>query len=387
MMTSVLAGTAQDVAINIYDEWNNSLSCEDSVQGKEAVNIVLRVSWDQAKLVISSSTTSSLENIVKRLKEFVLQQKRRSERTFLLMWPENVIAAPLSSIDETDSKNKTTNSGMCIYEVLPSIPCRQLVMSILVGDKYNHWVWGTEESYLPLLQALGFTITNDIHHICYMGSMSIIGNSVCLACLHGRRFQETEWAIFSLRNVSASFTTQAIPSFISSIRTRSGLKDRRICQQIVSASLEKSKNGGPLCGSVYRVQNKGNMPILTSQPIDQWVSFVCIDHHIHPDSPQTKLFKYTKKLNISQIFGIPPLELKMTHDHFYPIKSHSITERDEEQQQVTAKVVCAFHTAFHHSIAITTSAEHYFFLHNLVKDCLDYYTAHRKGKLCRACHF
>jgi len=114
MMTSVLAGTARDVAINVYDEWNNSLSSLSSVQGKEAVNITLRVSWDQAKLVISNSTTSSLENIVKRLKEFVLQQKRRSERTFLLMWPENVIAAPLSSVDETDSKKKTNNSGMWI---------------------------------------------------------------------------------------------------------------------------------------------------------------------------------------------------------------------------------------------------------------------------------
>ena len=112
MMTSVLAGTARDVAINIYDKWNNDLSHEDrSVQGKEAVNIVLRVSWDQAKLVISNSTTSSLENIVKRLKEFVLQQKRRSERTFLLMWPENVSTA--LSVDETDSKNKINNSGIC----------------------------------------------------------------------------------------------------------------------------------------------------------------------------------------------------------------------------------------------------------------------------------
>ena len=210
--------------------------------------------------------------------------------------------------------------------------------------------------------------------------MSITGNSVCLACLHGRRFQETEWAIFSLRNVSASFSTQAIPSFISTRSVGYGLKDRRICQQIVSASLRNDKNGG-LCGSVYRVKNKGNMPILTSQPIDQWVSFVCVDHHIHPSSPQTKLFKYTKKLNISEIFGIPPLELKMTHDHFYPTKSHSVVECDIEQ--VTARVVCAFHTTFHNSIAITTSAEHYFFLHNLVKDCLDYYTTHRKGELSK----
>jgi len=121
MMTSVLAGTARDVAINVYDEWNNSLSLS-SVQGKEAVNITLRVSWDQAKLVISNSTTSSLENIVKRLKEFVLQQKRRSERTFLLMWPENVIAAPLSSVDETDSKKETNNSGMWVLPYVVAGP-------------------------------------------------------------------------------------------------------------------------------------------------------------------------------------------------------------------------------------------------------------------------
>lgn len=234
---------------------------------------------------------------------------------------------------------------------------------------------------MPLLQALGFSVNNNTHHVCFMGTMNIKGNSVCLACLHGRRFQETEWAIFSLRNISASFSSQAIPSFISSACSRSagyGLNDRRICQQIVSACLRKV-DGAPLCGSVYRVKNRGNMPILTSQPIDQWVSFVCIDHHIHPNYPQTKLFKYTKKLNISEIFGIPPLELKMTHDHFYPSKSNSIT--DNIEQQVTARVVCAFHATFHNSIAITTTAEHYFFLHQLVKDCLEYYTSHRKGEL------
>jgi len=111
MMSSVLAGTARDVTFNIYDEWN--LSHEDhSVQGRESVNVVVGVSWDQAKLVISNSTTSSLENIVRRLKEFVLQQKRRSERTFLLMWPENVIAAPLSGTDETDNKKETNKSGL-----------------------------------------------------------------------------------------------------------------------------------------------------------------------------------------------------------------------------------------------------------------------------------
>jgi len=226
---------------------------------------------------------------------------------------------------------------------------------------------------------MGFTVTNSEHSVSFMGTISITGNSVCLACLHGPTFRETEWAIFSLCDIMVTFSTQAIPSFISSAHSRRvgwGLDNRRICQQSTLLTLGKSKSGtSSQFGSVFHVVNKASMPPLTNQPLAQWVSFVCIDHHIHPNLPQTKLSKYTRKLTISGVFGMPALELKMVHDHFYPSKSLSY-----DNEQGAAKVVCSFVTTFHDSIAITTTADHYFFLHNLVKAYVDSYSKSKKGK-------
>lgn len=107
MMSSVIAGTAEDISVNLYDDWHNVLSQKSrSSQGNESIQIICNIYWDQAKMVICRSTTASLEEIVKRLKEFVLQQKRRSERTFLLMWPERTSSA-LSIVEESDDGNKS----------------------------------------------------------------------------------------------------------------------------------------------------------------------------------------------------------------------------------------------------------------------------------------
>ena len=251
---------------------------------------------------------------------------------------------------------------------------------IISEPGYHHWYWATKASCSSLLEALGFTIAEDgnKHTVSFTGTIEITGNSVCLACLHGPTFRETEWAIFSLCDITASFSTQAIPSFIQSAHSHKvgwGLDNRRICRQTTLLTLgnntaEKSSQ----FGSVFRVVNKGTMPPLTNQPLAEWVSFVCIDHHIHPNLPQTKLFKYTRKVNVSGVFGIPALKLEMVHDHFYPSNSASL-----EADQTLANVVCSFLTTFHSSIAITTTADHYFFLHNLVKAYVDSYTKSQKG--------
>lgn len=360
MMSSVVAATAKDISVDLHDDWNNILAQRGrSSQSNEYIQVECNMQWDQAKLVICRSTTASLEEIVKRLKEFVLQQKRRSERTFLLMWPETT-PSTLSSVEEVDAASETNDTE----EV-----------------KYHHWYWGTKASCSSLLEALGFTVaTNNEHTVSFMGTIGITGNSVCLACLHGPTFRETEWAVFSLCNITASFSTQAIPSFIMSAHSHKvgwGLDNRRICLQNALLTLGNDKpKASSRFGSVFRVVNKGTMPPLTNQPLAQWVSFVCIDHYIHPDLPQNKLFKYTRKFSISAVFGIPSLKLEMVHEHFYPSKSLSL--QSEAEQPIVANVVCSFITSFRDSIAITTTADHYFFLHNLVKGYVEAYSKTKK---------
>ena len=118
MMSSVVAATAKDISVDFHDDWNNVLSQGSrSSHSNEYIQVKCMMSWDQAKLVICRSTTASLEEIVKRLKEFVLQQKRRSERTFLLMWPETTPATTttLNIIEEVDSKGADVSEGNDCY--------------------------------------------------------------------------------------------------------------------------------------------------------------------------------------------------------------------------------------------------------------------------------
>ena len=127
MMSSVMAGTAKDISVNVHDDWYNTLSQKSrSSQGNESIKIICNMNWDQAKLVICRSTTASLEQIVKRLKEFVLQQKRRSERTFLLMWPETTSKTPtaLDIVDEVDTKSeakKSEGKTICVKFIIMAL--------------------------------------------------------------------------------------------------------------------------------------------------------------------------------------------------------------------------------------------------------------------------
>jgi len=112
MMSSVIAGTAKDISVNLHDDWHNILSQRSrSSQGNETIQIICNMYWDQAKLVICRSTTASLEEIVKRLKEFVLQQKRRSERTFLLMWAETTPKSALNIVEESDGNTSEADDS------------------------------------------------------------------------------------------------------------------------------------------------------------------------------------------------------------------------------------------------------------------------------------
>ena len=51
------------------------------------VQVGVELSWEQVQLAIHRTTTKSLLNIVQKIQDFILQQKRRSERTISVMLP------------------------------------------------------------------------------------------------------------------------------------------------------------------------------------------------------------------------------------------------------------------------------------------------------------
>lgn len=53
----------------------------------------MELSWAHLQLAIHRTTTKSVMNIVQKIQDFVLQQKRRSERTISIMLPADTKAS------------------------------------------------------------------------------------------------------------------------------------------------------------------------------------------------------------------------------------------------------------------------------------------------------
>ena len=81
-----LMGKATEVVFNICEEWEGSL-LDESSKVAPSIRVIPKFQWEEVKLVICKSTTRALVNIVIRLKDFILQQKNRSERTLMTMLP------------------------------------------------------------------------------------------------------------------------------------------------------------------------------------------------------------------------------------------------------------------------------------------------------------
>lgn len=58
-----------------------------------AVQVLAELSWKQVQLAIHRTTTKSVMNIVQKIQDFILQQKRRSERTISIMLPADTRAS------------------------------------------------------------------------------------------------------------------------------------------------------------------------------------------------------------------------------------------------------------------------------------------------------
>ncbi len=87
---SLLARTT-GLNLELSDSWEGLHL--DPTGKSSSVQILAHFSWDKLQLSIHRSTTKSLFNMVQKMYEFVMQQKRRSERTISLMLPAGSAAS------------------------------------------------------------------------------------------------------------------------------------------------------------------------------------------------------------------------------------------------------------------------------------------------------
>ena len=234
------------------------------------------------------------------------------------------------------------------------------------------------------MSILGIQPPKSAHHeVSLGGKISVSGETLCIVCFHGTSFRESERVVFSIDQVKASFSTQAIP----------GLKrwkaevaehhlmhsDIRTCQQIVELRLgsDESKDRCTDLATIHRVSaGRSRVPNISSSSIREWLAYACIDSYLHESkyvSDNSTLVRLSRKLSIQPVLLVPALQVELINDHFWPVEDHPTAPRVE----------CTLTSSFSEGISVTTTVDHYLFLHDVIKGYVDYLAKHRISKFGR----
>lgn len=214
-------------------------------------------------------------------------------------------------------------------------------------------------------------------HVSLGGKLTLLGQNVCLVCFHGTSFRDHEWAVFNIDQLAASFLTLAIPG-LGAVTERESLT--RTCQQICKLQLGEDRHNPTELATVHRVTaGRGRVAPITGTNISNWLTYACIDSHLHkqnydnPTPSQLVVLKFSKKLNIQQILLVPALRIELINDHFWPV----LGSEGLQGLQQTPLVECSLISQFSAGISVSTNVEHYLFLHDLVKNYIEYLERHK----------
>ena len=98
MSSCILLARATELKVDGNDLWEGlhlGREPEEEEGGNELASIQVKAqfSWQELQLAIHRSTTQHVFNIVEKLYDFIMQQKRRSERTLSNMLPAGSAAS------------------------------------------------------------------------------------------------------------------------------------------------------------------------------------------------------------------------------------------------------------------------------------------------------
>lgn len=227
------------------------------------------------------------------------------------------------------------------------------------------------------MHILGIQPPKDSHQeVSLGGNISILGQSICIVCFHGPSFRDTERAVFNIDQISASFSTHAIPGLLSHFQAKANpaLTHLKTCQQIVQLRLGGSEPNSKSqeLAAIYRVSSgRARVPNITGTSIQEWLAYACIDTFLHEDkyiSDTSTLVRMSRKLSIQPVLLVPAFSVTLTNDHSWPIK---------DKDSLLPRVECTLTSDFSDGISVTTTVDHYLFLHDVVKGYIDYLEKHR----------
>ncbi|CAB4060692.1 unnamed protein product [Lepeophtheirus salmonis] len=302
MGTSVLMGRVSHLSVLGHDDWHVTDHVKDMPTMKPAQIFVKGdLSWDQFQLLLSKSTTADLIKIYNKLEEFFSQQ--------------------FKSINLEQNENKVSH--------------------------HRHWQNGLSKISGLKISTLPFKLP-DIGSV-LGGVLELHGKHISLACFHGINFKSKSWALFSMKDPSISFVSDAQEVIEEEDAGEEGAdkKSYKLINIIQAFSLSLGETDQPA-----RTQHAY---MATSSDLDEVERFPTLS----PSSDRERDKKGTQK--IEEIFALPCLRMDLKTKHVQGKKMNPL-----KKKKTKPVVDCTFVTDFDNHIFVTTDAEAFFFLHDLI---------------------
>ncbi|CAN8012116.1 unnamed protein product, partial [Ixodes pacificus] len=333
MGSSVLMGRVSRLALELRDEWRLCEGCE-ATKRPALLFVHGQVHWDQLQLLLSKSTTPDLAKMGSKLEEFFSQQFHSSRRVFSsLRLAGHARRAPRGrgGAEEGPGRHAQQRHWQAKSRGDPSLCAPRRVPC----------------PWLPL------------HGTLVGGSMDLQGGNVSLACFHGVSFRSKAWALFSLRQPSIHFATEA-----QDVLGPQAAVDTHVVQHLTF----RLGTGGTGAGSMATVCRISRNVLFPPQfkTVNEWFHYAFASSELDDvgrfpafEGRPTPTRGPEAGHTMEMIFAFPSLELHLKTEQLQG--EHSPGPDDSRPV-----VECSFVTEFDDHIFVAVDAEAFFFLHDLI---------------------
>ena len=192
MSNCALMARISHLSLSVKDDWH-----VQEVSSPPQIFVQGDLNWDQLQILISKSTTADLIKIVNKLEEFFSNQFKSSKKLFSDLEPlSNSTNREKYSGRERANRNNTANvGGMGNAEDNTST------------SHHRHWQKALTKISAMKIYTLPFKLP-EVGSV-LGGVLELRGKHISLACFHGINFKSRSWALFSLKEPSISFVSDA----------------------------------------------------------------------------------------------------------------------------------------------------------------------------------
>ena len=190
MSNCALMGRISHLELSVKDDWH-----VQEVSSPPQIFVQGDLNWDQLQMLISKSTTADLIKIVNKLEEFFSNQFKSSKKLFSDL-------EPLTNTNVRDKYSRERANRSTISSMTNTKNTEHAGVS-----HHRHWQRALNKISGMKIYTLPFKLP-DVGSV-LGGVLELRGKHISLACFHGINFKSRSWALFSLKEPSITFVSDA----------------------------------------------------------------------------------------------------------------------------------------------------------------------------------